>query len=50
MGAGGLPRPNLIGKNLAAVKIALKKAHCRLGKLTKKHRAHKRKGQALSRA
>jgi hypothetical protein len=39
--------PKLAGKNLAAIKRSLAKAHCKLGKVTRKHRHGKRKGRAL---
>jgi PASTA domain-containing protein len=39
--------PKLRGKNLATIKKSLRKAHCKLGKVTRRHRHGKKKGRAL---
>jgi beta-lactam-binding protein with PASTA domain len=40
--------PKLKGKKLAAAKKALKKAHCAVGKVTKKKSSKKNKGKVIS--
>ena len=36
------------GKRLAAIKKSLRKAHCKLGKVTRRHKHGRKKGRELS--
>jgi serine/threonine-protein kinase len=39
--------PKVVGLTLAKAKAKIKKAHCRVGKITKKHSSKKKKGKVL---
>ena len=39
--------PKVVGLKLAKAKTKIKKAHCRVGKITKKHSSKKKKGKVI---
>jgi beta-lactam-binding protein with PASTA domain len=40
--------PNVVGQKLATAKARLKRAHCRVGEVTRAHSSLARKGRVLS--
>ena len=40
--------PNVVGQKLAGAKLKIRKRHCRVGKITKKHSSLVKKGRVLS--
>jgi eukaryotic-like serine/threonine-protein kinase len=40
--------PKVVGKTVAAAKTRIKHAHCRVGKITRKHSSARKKGKVIA--